>query len=281
MYPVVSGDLAERSLGDVLLACQRVGFYGTIRITTPQGEGYLGVRAGIVSEASWLGKTGDAALALLAQLVEGSFEIRQRLVAPDGAWCPDASYQASVDQRPLPEVLDHCARLRLTGRVTLEYRDQCVDVALERGEVADVRVNDQPSHSRILRLIQFTTGTMTIAAAPLDLGLSDLPARPPRLAAGTVAPAPSYATAAPDDPTAILLAIPAAEDAPSEDDDDLAYPPTDREPRPTFALSDAPLIAAPHGTSLTRAAPPSLLPSALAAIALIGLSIAIAILALQ
>lgn len=227
----LAGSFQEVPPRDLLDACKRTLFTGTISVHAGGKEGSLQLRAGVVDEARFDGAADrDRAVAEVCKLTDGMYEVEQLLPDLSGALASSAQLDGDVGDVPLASIMRHCEDNALSCTLIVVSGFDRGEVVYRTGEIKDVRLNGEKDEDAIVRLVAWKDARFRVQAAPLDPAIkghpkvSREPTAPFRL--GDAARAAEVGTA----PAAPLRA-PVAAPAPA------------RAPEPTPAAAPAPAPA--------------------------------------
>ena len=171
----VWGILGTTSVADVLDSCRRGRVTGEVTFRAGHAVGIVELRAGCVERAELEGKTGDAALAALRTLCNGTFEVVQRLPDLCGTLGSSAEFHGEVSDVPLIAVMRHVEEHALSVTLTIIHEFDRGVVRYRDGDIIEVELNGDRDLDRIGDILRFPAGKYRVMSAPLAL---PLPVRP-------------------------------------------------------------------------------------------------------
>jgi hypothetical protein len=165
----VWGQLGTTSAAEVLDGCRKRRVTGEVIFHAGDRTGTVELRAGSVERASLGGVTGDAALAALEALADGTFEVVQRLPDLQGALGTAAEFQGELADVPLIQVMRHIEAHALSVTVTVISGWDRGVISYRDGDIAAVEVNGEANADRIGELLHLSSGRFRVMAGALEL----------------------------------------------------------------------------------------------------------------
>lgn len=171
----VEGSFADVPLDRILAACRRHLVTGQIRIETGVAHGLIELRAGAVDHAEFGDARGAGALHQVRHLVDGWYELTQRLPDLTGALGGSASCQGDVTGVPLIALMRHCEHHALTCRITVVSGFDRAELHYRAGELERVELNGFFDDDAVVVVLAWTDARFRLAAPPLDLDIEGWP----------------------------------------------------------------------------------------------------------
>lgn len=165
----VWGQLGTTTATEVLDGCRRQRVTGEVIFHAGDRTGTVELRAGSVERAALGATTGDAALAALAGLEEGTFEVVQRLPDLEGVLGSAAEFQGELADVPLIQIMRHVEAHALSVTVTVIAGWDRGMISYRDGDIAAVEVNGSNDPDRIGDLLRLTSGRFRVLAGALEL----------------------------------------------------------------------------------------------------------------
>ena len=165
----VWGQLGTTTPADVLDGCRARRVTGEVVFHAGNRSGKIELRAGRVEHADLDGVTGEAALAALAELREGTFEVVQRLPGLEGALGSAAEFQGDLAEIPLIQIMRHVETHALTVTITVIHEWDRGVISYKDGDIAGVEFNGDRDPDRIGELVQLSAGRFRVLAGALEL----------------------------------------------------------------------------------------------------------------
>ena len=172
----LAGSFQEVPPRDLLDACKRTLFTGTISVHAGGKEGSLQLRAGVVDEARFDGAADrDRAVAEVCKLTDGMYEVEQLLPDLSGALASSAQLDGDVGDVPLASIMRHCEDNALSCTLIVVSGFDRGEVVYRTGEIKDVRLNGEKDEDAIVRLVAWKDARFRVQAAPLDPAIKGHP----------------------------------------------------------------------------------------------------------
>ena len=165
----VWGQLGTTTAAEVLDGCRKRRVTGEVIFHAGDRTGTVELRAGSVERASIGAITGDAALAALHELADGTFEVVQRLPDLHGALGTAAEFQGELADVPLIQVMRHIEAHALSVTVTVIADWDRGVIVYRDGDIASVEVNGDTNPDRISDLLRLPSGRFRVLAGVLEL----------------------------------------------------------------------------------------------------------------
>lgn len=172
----LEGSFADVPLDRILAACQRHLVTGQLRIATGAAHGLIELRAGAVDRAEFGDARGARALHAVRDLVDGWYELSQRLPDLTGALGGSASCQGDVSGVPLVALMRHCEYYALTCSVTVVAGFDRAELRYRAGELERVELNGCVDDDALMVALAWPDARFRLAAPPLDLEIEGWPA---------------------------------------------------------------------------------------------------------
>jgi len=167
----VWGHLGTTSVADVLDSCRRRRLTGEVTFRAGDDIGVVELRAGSIERAEVRGRCGDAALAVLDDLREGTFEVVQRLPDFGGQLGDAAEFLGEIAAIPLIQVMRHVEQHALSVTLTVIHDFDRGVIRYRDGEIVGVELNGDRDLDRIGDILRFGEGKYRVSASPLELAL--------------------------------------------------------------------------------------------------------------
>jgi hypothetical protein len=171
----LEGSLADVQLEKILESCHRHLVTGLIRITAGPKSGTIELRAGAVEQASFDGASGNLAIAKMHALLDGTYEIVQRLPDLAGELGGAASAEGEVSGVPLIKAMQHCEHNALTCVITVIAGFDRAQIKYRLGEVVGIEKNGVADDDAIVEILKWTDARFRIEAPPLELDIEASP----------------------------------------------------------------------------------------------------------
>ncbi len=174
----VEGSLADAPLDELLARCRQVALTGFIRVYAVGEVGVAELRAGVLTDADFLGFRGEAALLRMRALRNGGYDIVQRLPELDGALGSADEFRGEVADVPLVEVMRHCEENALSCTITVIHDFDRGQIHYRGGELVDIDFNGEHDEGKILAMVRFPEARFRVKATPLALMVDGQPREP-------------------------------------------------------------------------------------------------------
>jgi hypothetical protein len=179
----LGGSFTDVPLDGILAGCAHRQVTGTIDIECGGLTGQIDLRAGAVADAHFGDTTGPRALHDMRQLVDGSYEITQRLPDLTGELGGTAVRAGEVERVPLEALMRHCAFHALTCTITMVSRDDRAQLDYHAGDLKRVELNGFYDDDAIVQVFDWTDARFRVSAPALDLDIQGWPRARPTTAA--------------------------------------------------------------------------------------------------
>lgn len=225
----LEGSFSDVSLDRILDACHKHLVTGEIRVAVADLRGLIELRAGAVDRAELGTYKGERALEQLRSLIDGDYELTQRLPDLTGELGGSSMIEGDVTGVPLIALMRHCEHHALTCTITVVSKFDRAVIEYHAGDLRRVELNGFYDDDAIVQVLDWQDARFRVAAPPLDLDIEGWPkvrrdptlpfSIGPRFARGTspqvkVAPAPPPELALEADPIAEPPPPPPLEPAP-------------------------------------------------------------------
>ncbi len=171
----LEGSLAETPLDALFAPCSRALFTGTITIEARAGKGEVVLRAGGIDSARFGTLEGDAALAKMRTLTEGSYVLAQRLPNLKGELGSAAQFEGRLADIPLVKIMRHCEQHALSCDIVVISDFDRGEIQYRAGDVTSVQLNGSFDPDAIIRITNLPKARFRVSAPPLDLGIGGWP----------------------------------------------------------------------------------------------------------
>jgi hypothetical protein len=170
----LEGSLCDTSLDRLLGACRKHLVTGAIQVTAGSRTGTIELRAGAMDSAAFGGARGERAVELMAALVDGLYELTQKLPDLDGGLGASAVLVAGGDMS-LVKVLRHCEHHALSCTIVLVSGDRRGEIEYRAGEIARATCAGKVDIDAIVEMKGWPDARIEVVALPLDLGIEGWP----------------------------------------------------------------------------------------------------------
>lgn len=171
----LEGSLADTRLEQLLEPCHRHLLTGTIKVRSEAGKGLIILRAGAVDQARFGDLIGDAAVARMCALDEGSYELAQRLPELGGALGSAAELEGEVEGVPIAKIMRHCEDNALSCTLTLVNGFDRGEIVYRAGEIVDITMNGKHDEDAIVAICAWKGARFRASAPPLDHDIGGWP----------------------------------------------------------------------------------------------------------
>jgi hypothetical protein len=182
----VGGSFIDMPLDGILAGCVRHRVTGTIDVECDGLSGWIELRAGAVTSARFGDIVGPAALDGMCQLIDGRYEITQRLPDLTGALGGTSVGDSEFERVPLQALMRHCEFHALSCVITMVSRHDRAQLEYHAGELRRVELNGFYDDAAIVQVFDWADARFRVSAPPLDLDIRGWPrtrtraAMPPR-----------------------------------------------------------------------------------------------------
>jgi hypothetical protein len=234
----LEGSFTDVPLDRILDACHKHLVTGEIRVSVADLRGVIELRAGAVDRAELGTNKGARALEQMRSLIDGFYELTQRLPDLTGELGGSSMIEGDVTGVPLIALMRHCEHHALTCTITVVSKFDRAQIEYHAGDLRRVELNGFYDDDAIVQVLDWTDARFRVSAPPLDLDIEGWPkvrkdptlpfSIGPRFARGT----------SPQLPVGVVAQAPAPAPAPEPEPDPppaprLPAPPTLRPPTPT------------------------------------------------
>lgn len=171
----LEGSFSDVPLDALLAACFRHLVTGAISVEVGGVAGRIELRAGAVDRAEFGGKVGNQALGQMRQLVDGFYEVTQRLPDLTGELGGSAVCEGDVEGVPLIALMRHCEYHALTCTITVVSRFDRAQIEYHAGEIKRVELNGFYDDDAIVQVLDWTDARFRVSAPALDLDIQGWP----------------------------------------------------------------------------------------------------------
>ncbi len=171
----LEGSFSDVPLDRLLAACHRHLVTGEIRIEVGGVTGEIELRAGAVDRARLGERTGARALEQARSLVDGWYELTQRLPDLTGELGGSSLLEGDVTGVPLIALMRHCEHHALTCTITVVSRFDRAVIDYHAGELRRVELNGFYDDDAIVTVLGWPDARFRVAAPPLDLDIEGWP----------------------------------------------------------------------------------------------------------
>lgn len=216
----LEGSFTDVPLDRILDACHKHLVTGEIRVSVADLKGLIELRAGAVDRAELGTFRGARALEQLRSLIDGDYELTQRLPDLTGELGGSSMLEGDVTGVPLIALMRHCEHHALTCTITVVSKFDRAQIEYHAGDLRRVELNGFYDDDAIVQVLDWDDARFRVSAPPLDLDIEGWPkvrrdpTLPfkigPRFARGTSPQLPVPAAPPPEPPPAPLPSPPVA-----------------------------------------------------------------------
>ncbi len=171
----LEGSFIDVPLDRILAACHRHLVTGEIRVSVADLTGMIELRAGAVDHAEFGGKTGARALEQMRPLIDGWYELTQRLPDLTGELGGSSMIEGDVAGVPLIALMRHCEHHALTCTITVVSKFDRAQIEYHAGDLRRVELNGFYDDDAIVQVLEWVDARFRVAAPPLDLDIEGWP----------------------------------------------------------------------------------------------------------
>ncbi len=171
----LGGSFTDVPLDGILAGCQRHQVTGVIDVECGGVVGRVELRAGAVAAACFGDVIGPRALHVMRQLVDGWYEITQRLPDLTGELGGTSVSEGEVERVPLKALMRHCEFYVLTCTITMVSRDDRAQLEYHAGVLKRVELNGFYDDDAIIQVFDWTDARFRVSAPALDLDIQGWP----------------------------------------------------------------------------------------------------------
>ncbi|HUQ04069.1 MAG TPA: hypothetical protein VM261_16335 [Kofleriaceae bacterium] len=216
----LEGSFTDVPLDRILDACHKHLVTGEIRVSVADVKGLIELRAGAVDRAELGTHKGARALEQMRSLIDGDYELTQRLPDLTGELGGSSMIEGDVTGVPLIALMRHCEHHALTCTITVVSKFDRAVIEYHAGDLRRVELNGFYDDDAIVQVLDWSDARFRVSAPPLDLDIEGWPkvrrdpTLPfkigPRFARGTSPQLPVQAAPAPSpEPVAAPVPVPA------------------------------------------------------------------------
>jgi hypothetical protein len=223
----LEGSFTDVPLDRILDACHKHLVTGEIRVTVADVKGVIELRAGAVDRAELGTHRGARALEQMRSLIDGMYELTQRLPDLTGELGGSSMIEGDVTGVPLIALMRHCEHHALTCTITVVSKFDRAVIEYHAGDLRRVELNGFYDDDAIVQVLDWSDARFRVSAPPLDLDIEGWPkvrrdpTLPfkigPRFARGTSPQLPVTTVASPAElqPVPVPVPVPAPAPAPA------------------------------------------------------------------
>jgi len=171
----LGGSFTDVPLDGIVAACLRHQVTGAIDVACGGVTGRIELRAGAIVAAQFGDATGARALRDLRQLVDGWYELTQRLPDLTGELGGTSVSEGEVERVPLKALIRHCEVHALSCTITMVSRDDRAQLTYHAGELKHVELNGFYDDDAIVQVFDWTDARFRVSAPALDLDIQGWP----------------------------------------------------------------------------------------------------------
>lgn len=171
----LEGSFTDVPLDRILDACHKHLVTGEIRVAVADLRGLIELRAGAVDRAE-LGTTkGARALEQMRSLIDGDYELTQRLPDLTGELGGSSMIEGDVTGVPLIALMRHCEHHALTCTITVVSKFDRAVIEYHAGDLRRVELNGFYDDDAIVQVLDWRDARFRVSAPPLDLDIEGWP----------------------------------------------------------------------------------------------------------
>ncbi len=171
----LEGSFTDVPLDRILDACHRHLVTGEIRVTVADVNGLIELRAGAVDRAELGEIRGARALEQMRLLIDGMYELTQRLPDLTGELGGSSLIEGDVTGVPLIALMRHCEFHALTCTITVVSKFDRAQIEYHAGDLRRVELNGFYDDDAIVQVLEWPDARFRVAAPPLDLDIEGWP----------------------------------------------------------------------------------------------------------
>jgi hypothetical protein len=171
----LEGSFSDVPLDRILDACHKHLVTGEIRVAVADLRGLIELRAGAVDRAELGPYKGGRALDQMRQLIDGDYELTQRLPDLTGELGGSSMIEGDVTGVPLIALMRHCEHHALTCTITVVSKFDRAVIEYHAGDLRRVELNGFYDDDAIVQVLDWTDARFRVAAPPLDLDIEGWP----------------------------------------------------------------------------------------------------------
>lgn len=171
----LEGSFTDVPLDRILDACHKHLVTGEIRVTVADLTGMIELRAGAVDRAELGDWKGGRALEQMRALIDGYYELTQRLPDLTGELGGSSMLEGDVTGVPLIALMRHCEHHALTCTITVVSRFDRAVIEYHAGDLRRVELNGFYDDDAIVQVLDWSDARFRVSAPPLDLDIEGWP----------------------------------------------------------------------------------------------------------
>jgi hypothetical protein len=171
----LEGSFTDVPLDRILDACHKHLVTGEIRVTVADVRGVIELRAGAVDRAELGTNKGARALEQMRSLIDGMYELTQRLPDLTGELGGSSMIEGDVTGVPLIALMRHCEHHALTCTITVVSKFDRAQIEYHAGDLRRVELNGFYDDDAIVQVLDWADARFRVAAPPLDLDIEGWP----------------------------------------------------------------------------------------------------------
>lgn len=171
----LEGSFTDVPLDRILDACHKHLVTGEIRVSVADLKGLIELRAGAVDRAELGTFKGARALEQMRSLIDGDYELTQRLPDLTGELGGSSMLEGDVTGVPLIALMRHCEHHALTCTITVVSKFDRAQIEYHAGDLRRVELNGFYDDDAIVQVLDWTDARFRVSAPPLDLDIEGWP----------------------------------------------------------------------------------------------------------
>lgn len=161
---VLEGPIPPEGIEELLGDLEELGTTGVLAFQSERGSGAVSLIHGQIVEPR-PGAGEERALEVLLGLREGEFAVYPKLPHLPVSRGSDSTRRGSLSVHPPADLMRYCENAGLHGRLLLEHRGRLAIGYYERGQLAEVSIDDGKAEDFVVAL-EWTEGTFRIDSIP-------------------------------------------------------------------------------------------------------------------
>jgi hypothetical protein len=171
----LEGSFTDVPLDRILDACHKHLVTGEIRVSVADVKGVIELRAGAVDRAELGNQKGARALEQMRSLIDGFYELTQRLPDLTGELGGSSMLEGDVTGVALIAVMRHCEHHALTCTITVVSKFDRAVIEYHAGDLRRVELNGFYDDDAIVQVLDWPDARFRVSAPPLDLDIEGWP----------------------------------------------------------------------------------------------------------
>ncbi|MBZ0234105.1 MAG: DUF4388 domain-containing protein [Deltaproteobacteria bacterium] len=171
----LEGSFTDVPLDRILDSCHKHLVTGEIRVSVSDLKGVIELRAGAVDRAELGDWKGARALEQMRSLIDGYYELTQRLPDLTGELGGSSMLEGDVTGVPLIALMRHCEHHALTCTITVVSRFDRAVIEYHAGDLRRVELNGFYDDDAIVQVLDWPDARFRVSAPPLDLDIEGWP----------------------------------------------------------------------------------------------------------